>query len=257
MKARESAVEIIAHRGASFDAPENTVASALLGWSQGADAVEVDVRESAAGLVVIHDDTIERTTGRRGRVAFLTPDELARADAGSWKGERFAGERIPRLRELLDAMPDGARLVIEIKTGSPARLREELEGSGRPAGSFTVIAFDPAIAAGAKRELPACRVFRLALHDPHDPALGLEALIREAREDGLDGLNLSRKWPIDAAVVHAVRGAGLALFVWTVDDPEEARRLVAAGVDGITTNRPGWLRAQLGGGPRPAGAGLV
>lgn len=241
-----SALEIIAHRGASFDAPENTVVSARLGWEQRADAVEIDIHAAPAGLIVIHDDTTNRTTNRRGRVDRLTEEARLACDAGAWKGAKFSGEKLPRLEDILAVVPKEGRLVIEIKVpGALAILPQTLAKSGLRAGQFLIIAFDPDVAANAKKALPACKVLRLASYEPRKPSHRIDELIRLSLEAGLDGLNLSRKWPIDEAFVQKVHAAGLSLYVWTVDDAAEARRLRDAGVDGITTNRPGWLREQL------------
>lgn len=241
-----SALEIIAHRGASYDAPENTVASAKLGWQQGADAVEVDIHASPVGLLVIHDDTTNRTTGRSFRIDRLTEEERLACDAGSWKGRRFAGEKIPRLEDVVAAMPPGGRLIIEVKTPEAfPPLPEILKKSGRELRQFVIIAFDPDIAAAAKKALPSCKVLRLASYEPRQASHHIDELIRRSREAGLDGLNLSRKWPIDDVLVRKVHDAGLVFYVWTVDNAGEARRLKDAGVDGLATNRPGWLREQL------------
>lgn len=248
MSSSLSAVEIIAHRGASFDAPENTLAAAKLGWEQGADAVEIDIRISADGrLMVMHDATTNRTTGRRGSISRLTAAEAQTRDAGSWKGRHFAGETIPLLEDILSILPERGRLIIEIKTGPETvpLLARVLAESGRALKQFVVIAFDPGVAAAAKHALPACQVLRLASYEPRKPQGDLGALIRSAQAARLDGINLSRKWPIDPAFVRQVHAAGLSLYIWTVDDPAEAHRLALSGVDGITTNRPGWLREHL------------
>lgn len=240
------AVEIIAHRGASFDAPENTVASARLGWEQRADAVEIDIHAAPAGLIVIHDETTNRTTNRRGRVETLTEEERTACDAGAWKGKKFAGEKLPLLEDVMAALPKDGRLVIEIKTSAAlVLLPEKITKSGLSPKQFMIIAFDSDVAAGAKKALPQCKVLRLASYEPRKASHKIDDLIELSREAGLDGLNLSRKWPIDAAFVKRVHDAGLSLYVWTVDDAALARRLRNAGVDGITTNRPGWLRERL------------
>ena len=110
------AVEIIAHRGASHSAPENTVAAVELAWQRGADAVEFDVWLTADGRIVgLHDETTERTTGKNWTVGKKTFDELRSLDAGSWKGPAWAGEKIPSLAELLATIPEGKRVFIEIK----------------------------------------------------------------------------------------------------------------------------------------------
>jgi glycerophosphoryl diester phosphodiesterase len=113
-----SSVEIIAHRGASYDAPENTLTAVQLGWQQQADGVEIDIKLSKDGhIVAFHDHGTARTTGANHTLAELTLAELRDLDAGSWKNARFAGERIPALEEILAIIPPGKRLFIEIKAG--------------------------------------------------------------------------------------------------------------------------------------------
>ncbi|HEY1109705.1 MAG TPA: glycerophosphodiester phosphodiesterase family protein [Opitutaceae bacterium] len=240
---------LIAHRGASYDAPENTLSAVRLAWSQDADAVEVDVHLTSDGrLAVIHDDDARRTTRVERRVAELTLAELQRLDAGSWKGGAFAGEPVPSLDAALLLVPPGRRIFVEVKSGAEA-LRELVRSLMRcrlnPA-QVVVIAFDFATASAAKRQLARCEVCWIVEQDSVDGALGLAEIVRRAREGKLDGLDLEAAW-VDATpgLAAQVRAAGLKLYVWTVDDADLARRLEAAGVDGITTNRPGWLRAQL------------
>src|SRR4051794_3938882 len=101
-----SRVEVIAHRGASHDAPENTLAAIKLAWQQEADAAEFDLHLSRDGkLVVIHDADTRRVAGVDKRVAEQTLAELRRLDVGAWKGPRFAGERIATLEEVLATVP--------------------------------------------------------------------------------------------------------------------------------------------------------
>ncbi len=126
----------IAHRGASYLAPENTLASAKLAWELGADAVEVDIHLSKDNRVmVIHDKDTKRTcNGKKNMIIAKTPSLVLRdLDAGSWKGEEFKGEKIPFLSEIIATVPDGKKLVVEIKAGSeiiPA-LKRSVEKSGK------------------------------------------------------------------------------------------------------------------------------
>lgn len=237
------AFEIVAHRGSSDDAPENTVAAAQLAWDRKADAVEFDVRLTKDGhLVVIHDADTKRTTGFRGLAGNLSLAELQRLDAGKWKGAKFAGERLPTLEQMLVTKEGKGRFFVELKGGPgmvPA-LKESLGRAGLKAGQVVIIAFDRGAVAAAKRELPRHQALWLVDYKRDTPPL--DQVIALAKEAGADGLNLSRKWPIDAALVRRVKEAGLSLSVWTVDDAKEAKRLKEAGVDAITTNRPGWLR---------------
>jgi glycerophosphoryl diester phosphodiesterase len=244
---------IIAHRGASQDAPENTLASVRLGWEQGADAVEVDIQQSRDGrLMVIHDDTLRRTTGRKGKVADFTLAELRTLEAGAWKHRRWAGEPIPSLAEVLDTVPSGRRLFVEIKCGveTVPELVATVRRSARKASEVVPIGFDWETMRRVKESLPRCEVywvqgFRRTWRGGWSPTAG--HLIERARAAGLDGLDLGVRGPVNAAFVEQVHAAGLKLYVWTVDAPRKARALAAAGVDGLTTNRPGWLRARLAG----------
>ena len=110
---------VVAHRGASAAAPENTIAAFELALTQGADGIELDVHLSADGHpVVIHDDALERTTDGAGPVGARTMRELKRLDAGGWYGPPFRGQRIQTLQEVLERFRDRARFWIEIKAGS-------------------------------------------------------------------------------------------------------------------------------------------
>jgi glycerophosphoryl diester phosphodiesterase len=250
--AQTSAVDIIAHRGASHDAPENTLASFKLGWQQRADACELDIWLSKDGrLIVSHDENTRRTTGVAKKISESTLAELRALDAGSWKDPKWKGEPLPTLEEVLALIPDGRRLVIEIKCGVeclPA-LGRVLTASGKPAAQLVIISFHYDVCAEAKKLFPKIPVLFLASFK-QDKASGKwsptpDTLIAKATRAGLDGLNLSSKGPLDAAFVKQTHAAGLKFYVWTVDDAAVARQLVAAGVDGITTNRPEWLREQL------------
>ena len=244
------AVEIVAHRGASWDAPENTLAAARLGWAQHADALEVDVHLTRDGEVaVIHDDTLLRTTGREARVDALTSAEIRKLDAGVWKGAAWRGERVPLLREMLATVPAGKKIYVELKAakGLVPALHRAVAAGPVSAGSVVFISFEAEALAEAKRALPGCTAYFLA-DTPEGAPEKLPALIALCRSQGFDGLGVSAGWPIDAALVSRLRAEGLQLNVWTVNDAKRARELLEAGVASITTDRPGWLREQLAGG---------
>ncbi len=246
------AVEIIAHRGASEDAPENTLSAVNLGWKQNADAVEIDVALSKDGQIVVHHDRgTGRLAGRDKPVEDQTFAELRQLDVGGWKGKQFRGERIPLLSEVLATIPDGKRLFVELKGGPeevPA-IADALAQAGIGGDKITIVGFRFATVSEAKRLLPEVPVYWISRQQPDVEGgsdAGLGDLIAKADAAGLDGLNLQAWDSIDAEFVRAVKDAGLELHVWTVDDPAQARRLAAAGFDGITTNRPGLLREELG-----------
>ena len=124
---------IIAHRGESFDAPENTLSSVNLAWERDAEAVEVDVRLSKDNhVVVFHDRTTKRIGNRSEKVKNQTLAELRELDVGSWKSEIYVNEKIPTLAEVLQTVPDGKRIIIEIKSSQKTipYLVEDINNSG-------------------------------------------------------------------------------------------------------------------------------
>lgn len=251
------AVEIVAHRGASHDAPENTLAATRLAWEQGADAVETDIFLTRDGrIIVAHDPNVKRTTGRNALIADLTFEELRKLDAGRWKGAAFAGERLPALDEQLALLPPGKRMLVESKVGPEIvpELKRTLERHRAGPDCVTIISFNYDTLVEVTRQLPGYKTLWLvsyrepgAAQAPDArPTPSLDELIRKATAAGLTGLDLRHNWPLDAAAVGRIRGAGLELHVWTVNEVEIARRWIGLGVDSITTDRPGWLREQLG-----------
>lgn len=245
------ATEIIAHRGASHDAPENTLASVKLGWTQ-ADAVEVDIHLSADHqVVVIHDADTKRIGGRDRKVAVQTLAELRELDYGRWKSPEFAGEPIPTLDDVLSTVPKGKRLFIEIKAGPEILpgLKGALEKAKLPPGQTPLIGFDYETVRAAKKQHPQLKVYWLVSlkKDPRTGQLNHTAaeLIEKTKAAGLDGLDLGNTPPLTTDFVRAVRDARLELYVYTVNDPAKAREYVRLGIDGITTDRPGWLKEQL------------
>jgi len=245
-------VELIAHRGASYNAPENTMAAIELAWSQDFD-VEIDIHLTLDGrLVAVHDSDTRRTAGRRLVVARSTAGELRELDVGRWMSDEFAGERIPLLEEVLETIPPQRRLFIEVKSGNETvPVLERVVGSSGKAGQVVIISFSLETVVLAKESMPQVPVYLLMRSGreritrrfkPHDASF-----IELVREHGLDGLNV-HFGGVTAGFVGAAKAFGLNLYVWTVDDTEEARRLVELKVDGITTNRPKWLMEQMAAG---------
>jgi glycerophosphoryl diester phosphodiesterase len=244
-------LELIAHRGASWDAPENTVSAVRLAWEQGADAVEADFRLTRDGqIVAIHDDSTLRIAGVDLRVREHSLDELQALDFGSWKSDRFRGERIATLDQLLATMPAGKRFYVEIKCG--AEIAGPLAASVRQVGladeRIVVICFSSAVLVQVRRALPKSPTYLVVefLRDPQSGAWfpDAEAMLSEAVRTELTGLDLMAA-RLDSGLVARAKEAGLDLCVWTVDSPEEARRTLDLDIHRITTNRPGWLREQL------------
>ncbi len=244
-------MEIIAHRGASHDAPENTLAAIHLGWQQRADAVEIDVHFSRDGrLVVIHDDNTRKLAGIRKKVSAQTLAELQALDVGRWKHPRWAGERIPTLDDALATIPAGKRLFVEVKCGAECvpEFAAAFARSGKRPAQVVPIGFSLPTMQLIKERLPKLEVcwvvaFRRNWRGGWLPAP--EKLVEQATRARLDGLDLGARGPVNAALVARLAAARLKTYIWTVDTAAKARQLIATGVHGITTNRPGWLRDQL------------
>jgi len=237
-------VELIAHRGASHDAPENTVAAFKLAWEQHADGAECDLYlTSDQKIIASHDKTTKRTAGIEKLIAKTAFDELRALDVGSWKAAAFQGEKMPTLKELLDAVPAGKKIYLEVKCGPeivPMMLRE-LKASGKKPEETPVICFNADVIAAVKQQRPDLPAY--FLHNPEK--ITAEAIIAQARQIQADGVDLKNCPQLDRAYVEKIHDAGLRLDVWTVDDVAEANRLIQLGVQGITTNRPGFLREQI------------
>jgi len=229
---------IFAHRGASGYAPENTLASFALAVSMGADGVEFDVQLSRDGIpVVIHDETLQRTTGHDGMVQDLTAAELGGLNA-SMGNTSYPGQSVPTLAAVLDLLADAPMTInIEIKNSAVLypglddlvlRLIDEHQLRDRVIiSSFNHItlarihAVDPAIPLGL--------VFEDVLYEPW----------RYAQQVGASGVHPGLPYlKAEPDVVQASHAAGLDVRVWTVDEPADVDRLLAARVDGIFTNFP-------------------
>ena len=235
---------LIGHRGNSSEAPENTLAAvrSALELDAPCELVEIDVHASADGeLVVIHDATIDRTTDGRGKVAELSWEALRARSAGYAEkyGDRFAGERIPSLEEVLDAVADGgAGVMIEIKARGLGDEVARLLASRGELGDHVVASFHAGV------------VVDVSMADPRIPTLylGEEATpeqIEVARRIGADVIGIPSEG-LSAALIERAHAGGLAVWVWTVNEPERAGELLGWGADGIITDRPRAMR-ELGG----------
>jgi glycerophosphoryl diester phosphodiesterase len=229
---------VVAHRGGGSLAPENTLGAIRYGASLGLKGVEFDVRLAGDGTpVVIHDPTLERTTDGRGEVALLSYAEIARFDAGARSGEAWRGERVPRFEDV-------ARLCCELGLWANVEIKAPT-GSERAAGEAV---------ARAAREL-----WRGAEPDPVLSSFSAEALegARDAAPEVARALLVSRRalpgWaePLAAlecvalhvdfalateALVREQHASGRTVLAWTVNDPDDARRLLAWGVDSLVTD---------------------
>ncbi len=236
--------QVIAHRGASAAAPENTLAAVELALEHGADRVEVDLRRTADGaLVLLHDATPRRTTdvdpGRAGNpVESFSLAALRRLDAGSWFDVRFAGQRVPVLGELLELVRGRAGVHLELKDPArhPGVERQVLAALGRD-DDVVVQSFDHASVRRLHALAPEVPVALLVEERPHADLLRTAAGFAAEVNPALTA--------VDADVVAALREHGLRTSTWTVNAAADLRRVAALDVDGIITDEPALARALL------------
>lgn len=249
---------IIAHRGDSFHAPENTLAAFRAARTAGADGIELDVQMTSDGrLICMHDSTLIRTTDASARfpgrssyeVTQFTLEEIQSLDAGGWFNESFRGEGVPTLEEALDCMtaPPSLHAAIEIKAPAAGMTSPAIQELAR---AFEAVAershdrlllhsFDPAVLQTLAREMPSITRFQIV------PSLseilpGLFPCLEAALDYALgyaQGLSLPDE-DVSRLIVDSAKLRGLDVYVWTVNDAARIRELAAMGVDGIITDDP-------------------
>lgn len=244
---------IVAHRGASAYRPENTMPSYQLAVEQGADAIELDVHLARDGqLAVIHDDTLDRTTDRTGSVASLTMAEIGRADAGARfaaadGSHPYAGKnlRVPTLPEVLEWLPEGTGLVVELKAAdaADATVAALRDSRVRAAGGATIISFDEAAIERAHQLDPEIPTGLLLV--PFDK---VERGLTWAVQHGHAGVH---PWEGDlgldpSMLIAEATAFGRQLGCYVVNDPERMKQLAAYGIWGFVTDTPDVARAALG-----------
>ncbi|MBM3151450.1 MAG: glycerophosphodiester phosphodiesterase [Chloroflexi bacterium] len=239
---------VFAHRGASAHAPENTLAAFQEALRRGAKAVEFDVKLSADGqVVVIHDQTVDRTTDGHGKVSELSLEELRRCDAGTWFGAAFAGERIPTLEEVFARFGGDLFMNVELTNyATPLdRLAPKVVELVKKFGLEKRVLFSsffPHNLVKAAKLLPATPRGLLAWAG----WMGWSARAFAFRSDVYLALHPHTS-NLTPGLVRRVHAAGRRIHVWTVNAPDEIERLAGLGVDGIFTDDPALALQTLGG----------
>lgn len=241
---------IIAHRGESFDAPENTLAAINLAWKRGAKAVEIDIRLTVDNeIVVIHDKDTLRIAGEKKIIKNTTLRELKLLNAGFHKGGRWHNVQIPTLNEVLATVPDDGRLIIEIKSNDSIlpKLLSELSQSKLNDKQIEIIAFNENTLAKAKQLMPQYKMLWLLSLDYSLPKwlVSNKNNISKVKKLNLDGVNVWAGEMLTQSFISEYKKASLLIYSWTVDDSKKAIELFKNGIDGVTTNKAGWMKQQL------------
>lgn len=239
---------VIAHRGDSAAAPENTLPSFRQALATGADLVELDYHHSRDGVpVVMHDPTLDRTTnaaacwGRKEvRIDQTVAADIQSLDAGTWFGPAFVGTRVPLLTEALDTIQRGSVTLIERKAGDAATCARLLRERGL-INRVVVQSFDWDFLRALHALVPEQTLGALGPN-------GSEKALSPAQADAVAQLGANVIVWSETVTPEGIRAAherGLKVWIYTIDDPEKARALASLGVDGIITNKPTLIRAAL------------
>lgn len=241
---------IVAHRGASFDAPENTIPAFLLAWEQGADAIEGDFFLTSDGeIVCIHDHTTGRVAGKNLIVHETSLKELQKLDVGLWKGKKWKGTRIPTIAEVFATVPDDKMIFVEIKPGVEILpgMYGEIERSGLRPDQIVIISFNPEVIRDFKLKRPDIKAYWLtALRSDENGVIfpSHNLLMQILRITGADGISTHHSH-ITKPFVEKTIAAGFEYHVWTVNNPERAAELKEYGTLSITTDIPQVIREHL------------
>ncbi|UOB17264.1 glycerophosphodiester phosphodiesterase family protein [Abyssalbus ytuae] len=235
------AQEFIAHRGASWLAPENTLASVNLAWKLNADAVEIDIHLSKDNkLMVIHDSNTLKTSGAKHKIKTTHSELLRKLDVGISKDPEFKGERIPFLEEVIKTIPPDKKLVIELKSRKETIpfLKKTVTNSNKQK-QLVFICFDWDTITELKKTFPENDCYWLS----NNRSEVLRKLNKVA-ENNLNGIDLKYSI-IDSTIMQKATQLNLDVIAYTVNKPLEAKRLITLGVKGITTDKPNWLKQNL------------
>ncbi len=243
---------IIAHRGASADAPENTLPAFRLAWEQGADAIEGDFHLTGDGeIVCIHNSATGSLAERDLIVSSSTVKELKQLDVGTWFGKQWAGTTIPTLAEVLETIPNGKRIFLEIKSGPDIlpKLFETLQCSGLPYSRIVVISFHPGVIFQVKRQAPQIKALLLSKFTLDERTGGFrpssDDVLMLLQRTQADGFSSKVHACVDELFVKKLLDAGYEYHVWIIDDVKTAEKFQRIGAISITTKRPGYLREHL------------
>jgi glycerophosphoryl diester phosphodiesterase len=238
---------IVAHRGASQDAPENTIPAFLLAWEQGADAIEGDFFLTAdEEIVCIHDSGTGRFSDVDLIVSESTLEELRQLDVGAWKDDKWSGTVIPSLAGVFEIVPRGKKIFVEIKQGVEIlpKLYGEIDKSGLNNEQIVIISFNSEVIKAVKRDRPEHKAYWLSglSYDNYgNVAPGPETVLETLESTGADGFS-SHHGLITGEFIGQIIDAGYEYHVWTVNDPERAWELKEYGALSITTDVPGLIR---------------
>lgn len=242
--------KIIAHRGASFDAPENTIPAIKLAWKQNIQKVEIDIHLTKDNrIVVIHDNNTSKLTVKDLNIKDSLFKNLQNLDIGSWKGHTWKNTKIPSLEEALATIPDFGTLLIEIKCGLEVIPFLIKAIKDTPTNQIEFISFDYELIAAIKKQSPQHKALWLLDLDytteTTSKCLSLNNYIDKTKNANLDGLNLWAGKIANKHYIETLKKNNLLVYIWSTNSPTIAKHFLELNVDAITTDRPFWMLQQL------------
>ena len=243
-------MKIIAHRGASFYAPENTISAFDLAVSFGVDGLEMDVHMTKdKKIVIIHDDSTGRTGSKNFRINKSKFETLKRVDVGSWFDEKFKGEKIPLLESVIERTPNYLDLYVEIKSGTEIldSICELVANFGERKEKFIFFSFNYEVVYDLKRILPDCKVLWIVEYGynvPHEKGM-YSKTFKKIEDANLDGISTLADLTHCIRMAKEIKRRGWIWNVWTVDNHHLARQFMNLGVSSLSTNRPDWIIKHL------------
>ncbi len=243
---------IIAHRGESFIAPENSLSAIKKAWDNGARAVEIDVHLTADNnIVVIHDFDTLRVSGEKKIIRETILKDLRNLSIGFYMGDKWKNERIPLLSEVLETIPGEGKILIEIKSDGSIleKLKVVLSQSKLRDSQIEIIAFDLKTLGLAKKLMPAYKMLWILDLDYSWPywlvRINKKKIIGRILSLDLDGVDAWAGKILDKNFIDELKMNELLVYCWTVNIPEKAKQMIDCGIDGITTDRAEWMMHRL------------
>ncbi len=244
--------KIIAHRGASFDAPENTLASVNLAWKQNINFVEIDVKLTKDNvLAVFHDDTTIRYNHQNKLFNTYNFEDLSTIDVGTFKGEKWKNEPIPTLAQVLETIPKNGTLVVELKDGpemiTPLKqLQQKYKSIWK---KLEFIAFNFNTVCTVKQAFPNNKCLWLLDLDYNDETAknvpSNQEIINKVKQYNLDGVDVFAGQLANKTFFEAMQQANLYVYLWTINSINHAKQYLDFSPDGITTDKPKLIQQQL------------
>ncbi|WP_041223688.1 glycerophosphodiester phosphodiesterase [Deferribacter desulfuricans] len=239
-------MKIIAHRGASFYAPENTKAAFNLAVQFGVDGLEMDVHLTKDNqIVVIHDESTGRTGVKNFRIKRSKYSTLKKIDVGSWFDQKYKGEKIPLLENIIDSVPDYLDLYIEIKCGTEIlnAISLLIDKYNNRVDRFIFFSFNYEVVENLKKLFPNIKVLWIVEYGynvPNHPKM-YKDVYKKIESANLDGISTLADLTHCIRMAKEIKKHNWMWNVWTVDNPHLAKQFMNLGVTSLSTNRPDWI----------------